>query len=285
MSNRNTRARIARETIQILKQGFYLNNKNEKVFIREYLDYAIKNSIHYKSLMFKQVIFEREKSIKRGDREFKTIFEVNNETTLSAAYRLTTIDKIDNCACLNFASAKNPGGGFLNGSGAQEESLARASGLYSCLQQKKLYYKLNRKHPSALYTDNMIYSPRVPVFRKDNGSFLDKPYLISIITAPAVNARILRKNEPQNIDQIEPVMKSRIEKILSIALIHQIEALILGAWGCGVFKNNPRNVSNYFKEHLIKSKVFRNKFKTIIFAVLDRSKNKETLGAFKEVFA
>jgi len=70
---------------------------------------------------------------------------------------------------LNFASAKNPGGGFLGGGSAQEESLARSSGLFPCINQMQQMYETNRAYRSCLYTDHMIYSPRVPVFRDDEG--------------------------------------------------------------------------------------------------------------------
>ena len=106
--------------------------------------------------------------------------------------------------CLNFASAKNPGGGFLNGSQAQEESLARATGLYPCISQMTQLYEKNRYYGSCLYLNDMIYSPQVPVIRDDNDELLNKIFLISILTAPAVNAGAVRKNaKKQEINKIE----------------------------------------------------------------------------------
>ncbi|HBR75644.1 MAG TPA: TIGR02452 family protein, partial [Cyanobacteria bacterium UBA11159] len=63
----------------------------------------------------------------------KTQFEVRNETTLMGGERIALTQKFKKIGVLNFASAKNPGGGFLRGTQAQEESLARSSALYKSL--------------------------------------------------------------------------------------------------------------------------------------------------------
>ncbi|MEO0601399.1 MAG: TIGR02452 family protein, partial [Myxococcota bacterium] len=80
---------------------------------------------------------------------------------------------------LNFASARNPGGGFINGARAQEEDIARASGLYPCLLQAPVYYDANRETRSLLYTDHLTYSPRVPFVRERNRRLLETPFLAS----------------------------------------------------------------------------------------------------------
>src|SRR4029077_4484905 len=98
-----------------------------------------------------------------------------NGTTLAAARQLHEQYGPERIALLNFASARNPGGGFLSGSQAQEESLARASGLYASLSRMTDYYGANRRSKSALYTDHMVYSPLVPVFRDDDDRLLDEP--------------------------------------------------------------------------------------------------------------
>src|SRR4030095_3387218 len=120
--------------------------------------------------------------------------EVQNETTFAALARL--VGSNGHLAGLNFASAKNPGGGFLNGSLAQEEALACASGLYPCLLQAPEYYERNRANRSALYLDLAIFSPLVPFFRNDAGTLLEKPVLASVSTAPAPNAEAIAHKEP-----------------------------------------------------------------------------------------
>ena len=101
-----------------------------------------------------------------------TRIRVVNSSTLSAAQQLHAAHGPERIALLNFASARNPGGGFLSGSQAQEESLARASGLYASLSRMTDYYGANRRSKSAPYTDHLIYSPRVPVLRDEEDQFV-----------------------------------------------------------------------------------------------------------------
>jgi uncharacterized protein (TIGR02452 family) len=210
-------------------------------------------------------------------------FEVVNETTLSAASRLAQADGNANVLALNFASAKNPGGGFLKGSQAQEESLARASGLYPCIVQMQAMYEANRRLRCCLYTDNMIYSPGVPVLRDDGDQLLEAPYLVSFVTAPAVNAGVVRRRGTEDVARIEDVMRGRIEKVLSLSVIHHHEILVLGAWGCGVFRNDPRDVARWFGDHLTDGGLFSGAFKKVVFAVLDR-RGGAVIRPFQNVF-
>jgi uncharacterized protein (TIGR02452 family) len=185
---------------------------------------------------------------------------------------------------LNFASAKNPGGGFLNGSQAQEEALARASGLYPCLLTAREYYERNRANRSAVYLDLAIFSPQVPFFRDDSGVLLEKPILASVITAPAPNAGAVEQNEPKNVGEIELALKRRTELVLGIAVAHEVKRLVLGAWGCGVFRNDPAIVAKTFSEFLKPPGQFAGAFAEVVFAVYDRSETLATYNAFAQQF-
>ncbi|WP_308017339.1 TIGR02452 family protein, partial [Streptomyces griseus] len=72
-------------------------------------------------------------------------------------------------AVRSFASARNPGGGYLNGAQAQEEALGRAAALHATLLRAPEYYAHHRAERGAFYTDRVIHSPGVPVFRDDRG--------------------------------------------------------------------------------------------------------------------
>ena len=185
---------------------------------------------------------------------------------------------------LNFASAKNLGGGFLNGAQAQEESLARSSGLYASLLKAQQYYNSHRSQKSCLYSDRMIYSPYCPVFRDDNGKLLDKPYFVDFLTSPAPNTGVVKRREPENVDKIESVLEERGSKLLGLFAYNGCENLVLGAWGCGVFQNDPEIVAQMFWKHLSPEGAFYGKFKKIRFSVFDRTKNKRTFKAFERVF-
>jgi uncharacterized protein (TIGR02452 family) len=201
---------------------------------------------------------------------------------LSAAHRLVKRFGPDRVAALNFASAKNPGGGFLNGSQAQEESLARASALYVCLQNQMAYYDANRNSGSPLYTDHMIVSPQVPVFRDEDDRLVEEPWEVTIITSPAPNAGAIANEQPESLQQIESVFRSRVEQVLSAAVVFGQTALVLGAWGCGVFRNDPSLVARLFAEFLLYDGEFASAFEQVTFAVLDRQG--DIIAAFADVF-
>jgi len=281
MPSRSVRARIARETVEILQRGWYDAPNGSRVSVADALADAQARTRLYSPDDYREVFRRRDEWVMRSERPQRTGFRVANCTTLAAARRLICEEGIGDVLCLNFASAKNPGGGFLNGSQAQEESLARATGLYPCLLCCRPMYDTNRQFGSCLYTDHMIYSPRVPVLRDADDTLLAEPYLVSIITAPAVNAGALRLTEH---GQIEPTMLRRTEKVLALAAAHQHEALILGAWGCGVFRNDPANVARWFRNHLCDNPALRGAFRTVLFAVLDSSADERTLRPFVEHF-
>lgn len=130
----------------------------------------------------------------------------------------------------------------------------------------------------------MIYSPLVPVFRNDEDQLIDGHYLISIITSPAVNKGALLMNEPEYAISIETVMLNRIEKLLSVAVVNNQTTLILGAWGCGVFRNSTEDVAAWFAHHLLKNETFKNAFTRVVFAIYDPSEKKKTAEAFKQQF-
>jgi uncharacterized protein (TIGR02452 family) len=280
MSKRSTRALIAQETIEILARGWYKTPDGRTVAIADDAARARDRSRHYSPGDFGEVFRRRDAVRGAIDTQTPTTFRVVNATTLAACRQLLT-EGFDDVACLNFASAKNPGGGFLNGSQAQEESLARASALYPCIAPIRAMYGTNRQAPSCLYSDHMIYSPRVPVFRDDADALLDEPYPVSIITSPAVNVGALAKHEWP---LIESTMLTRIEKVLSVAVAHEHPALVLGAWGCGVFRNDPNDVAGWFRRHLCDNPVFRNAFRKVVFAVFDLTADQHVLKAFAEMF-
>lgn len=211
------------------------------------------------------------------------VIEVTDETTQVAAHRLVRFEGCTDLVLLNFASARNPGGGFINGAKAQEEDLARCSGLYPCLLKQSNYYEINRVYKSLLYTDHIIYAPKVPWFRTSSRGLLDDVFLASVITAPAPNAgQVLRRN-PQARPQIAEVLYRRAGYVLAVARNNGHRSLLLGAWGCGVFQNNPHMVANAFGQWLREPR-FQGCFDRVIFGVYDPSKNQETLKAFQNRF-
>lgn len=267
---------MAKETVEICNAGFYEASNRMRVEIAADLNRALAGTILYSP--------ERRPTARAVEIKRATRFEVENETTFQALRRIAALEP-GHLTCLNFASAKNPGGGFLNGSLAQEEALACASGLYPCLLKAPEYYQRNRANSSSLYLDLVIFSPLVPFFRDDGGALIEKPILASVITAPAPNAGAVAMNEPANLKQIEPTLRRRAEMVLAIASAHQADQLVLGAWGCGVFRNDPSVVARVFADLLKPSGAFAGVFDRVVFAVFDRTENEATYRAFAETFS
>lgn len=280
-NNRDRRAEIAQQTLDIIEQGFYITDLGLKVD----LSVDIKNSIDKTELYSPQRLDTTLDSVDKiiEHRNYTTNIIVDNCTAMEAVTKLQHV--ATRLGCLNFASAKNPGGGFLGGSQAQEESLTRASTLYPTLMKYfSEMYEYNRAGDTYLYSDYMIYSPDVVFFRDDHNQFLEQPYTIDIITSPAVNIGAMLKNKPEELDLAEETMLSRMDKILAVFVEKGVTNLILGAWGCGVFKNDPNNIAHYFSHYLQKEGKYSKSFENIFFAVYHRSKNLENISAFSKVF-
>jgi uncharacterized protein (TIGR02452 family) len=199
---------------------------------------------------------------------------VTNESSLTATRRLG-----GDIACLVFASARNPGGGSLNGAQAQEESLARASALYPCLRAAEGFCTHHRAHPELTYSDRVIYSPAVPVFRDDHGGLLPGPYPVSFLTAAAPNHAAIARTQAQHLTDLPAILGRRAARILLVAAAHGHRRLVLGAWGCGVFGNDPATVAVAFATAIRESPWFDE----IVFAILDRQPATPTYTAFTRV--
>ncbi len=163
---------------------------------------------------------------------------------------------------------------------AQEESLCRASALYECINGNAMY-RHHAPMPGGFYSNYAIYSPAVPVFKDDDGQPLDEPYLCAFVTSPAVNTGVYRKEHTSGRrDVVRDEMADRIEKVLTIMAGHGHDAAVLGAWGCGVFKNDPEVIAELFANALRTR--FAGVFAKVVFAVL--SSDGETIRPFEERF-
>ncbi|MEU8659580.1 TIGR02452 family protein [Actinoplanes philippinensis] len=192
------------------------------------------------------------------------VVEVTGESSLDASRRLAA--ERDGVACLNFASARNPGGGFLNGAQAQEESIARASAIYPSLRAAGDFYAFHRADRGLLYTDRVIWSPGVPVFRDDRGRLLARPYLVSFLTSAAPNRAMIVRDQPGLLPEVSGALARRAARVLRVAAAHGCRELVLGAWGCGVFGNDPAEVAAVFAAALRDAPWFDR----VVFAILDR---------------
>ncbi|MBQ1088479.1 TIGR02452 family protein [Streptomyces sp. B93] len=212
-----------------------------------------------------------------------TSFEVTGESSLAAARRMLWADP-GRVAVLNFASARNPGGGYLNGAQAQEEALCRASALHTCQLRAREFYDHHRAHRDAFYTDRVIHSPGVPVFRDDDGRLLGQPYRVGFLTAAAPNAGVVLSRTPDRAPELPTALARRAERVLETAAHHGYRRLVLGAWGCGVFRNDPAQVAGAFRTLLGPGGRFAGTFAQVVFGILDRTPGSRVRAAFEQAF-
>ncbi len=214
--------------------------------------------------------------------EATTVITVTGESSLAAALRMYDTDP-EPVAVLNFASARNPGGHYLAGARTQEEALCRASALYTTLLAVPQYYEHHRRTPDHFYSDRVILSPAVPVFRDDTGALLDSPYTVGFLTCPAPRTNVIMQELASEAHRIPAVLATRAERILETAVGYR--RLVLGAWGCGAYGNDPGMVAGAFHALLADGGRFNGHFDEITFAILDRTCGETILTTFRTVFA
>lgn len=211
---------------------------------------------------------------------------------------LKAIDMGPNAAVLNMASKSMPGGGVRNGSRAQEEDLCRRSNLVKSLYKfhsdlGRSYFKYidfdKGSYPINLYGG--IYSSKISIYRHP-GTYekYDTPAITNVITVPGVLNPAIDPNTGLMENRFVRIARGKIRAILRIALIHGHRKLVLGALGCGAYKNPPKHIATLFKE-VLEEFEFKNAFEEICFAILEddnsrRAHNPEgNYKPFCEVFS
>jgi uncharacterized protein (TIGR02452 family) len=263
---RDVAATLGRSAVQAARQGHYLTEAGRRVDWRN----AVETACATKVSIAPHAELPRREHVAYPE----TRVQVSNETTLGAALRL--VESGLKPLALNFANGITPGGGFLGGARAQEETLCRSSALYHTLVEDPMY-EAHRQRPRPDATDWAIYSPDVPVFRKDDGSVLEDYWLLSFLTCAAPYAPTIGQPEAGDL------LQKRIHRILAIAQSHCYAALVLGAWGCGAFANDPQRTAVDFRQALETD--FMGAFSDIVFAITDWSPERRFLGPFRSVFS
>lgn len=231
---------------------------------------------------------ERYKEI--SSKGYDTKVHVVKGTTVGEGVRIRKKHPDEKIAILNFASAKHPGGMVLKGSVAQEECICRCSSLYPVLSDEKFkkgYYNFHKFSHNKLYTSKLIYSPDVIFIKDDSKKYakLKEPIAMDVITCAAPNLRgidgkvdrvLLRENN------MPEIYYDRIKHIFNAAYIKGVDHLVLGAFGCGVFKNSPNDIARAFHEV---QDLFHGCFKSITYAIYcGTDKSSVNFDVFKTEF-
>ena len=217
---------------------------------------------------------------------FKTSIVYANQPAQMAALQLSA-EKGTKVGILNFANSTHPGGGAFYGASGQEESLIRTTTLFSSLSQVidptiDLAQQLTQTYPAINYNEitnsileklnGILISQDVSLFRiffKGTYQNLEKPRMITILTSAAPN---LNKPKPENYEEI---IRQRVYSQLAGFSLKKIDSIILGAWGCGAFRNDPSYIASVYKSLL--ENEFKGMFKNVVFAI----PNAELLKTFQ----
>ncbi len=195
----------------------------------------------------------------------------------------------------NFASASSPGGGVVNGANAQEECLCRCSGLFFSLNTPAMwdgFYQPHRDAHDSIHNDDVIYTRGVTVFKTDTAApqLMPEPdwFDVDVITCAAPNLREQPSNRYNTGDGKKKIVmkdsellalhEKRLRRILEVALSEGCDTIILGAFGCGAFMNNPQVVA-LANRNIIKDYLYA--FKNIEYAVYCSPKDDSNFKAFE----
>jgi uncharacterized protein (TIGR02452 family) len=253
---------VINDTIDACDDCFYTNEKNKGVEIKyDDMMYPVKNTIKISSLIVPKILLDKPCKIK-----------IINDDSLNVGLLLK--DEGFNPVVLNMASMIRPGGGYMTGARAQEESLFRRTNLYKCLDDK--LYPINIGQ--ALYTPNAI------VIKDSKHKYYDDYKKMSFIACPAY-----RLKSPSDFDDfIKNTTANKIRLMLDIGLKYGHDSIVLGAFGCGAYHNPVISIAELFKKIIYEEK-YNYCYKKIVFAIIDdgnaKSNNSEgNFSPFSKVF-
>lgn len=266
---------IFKETLQIANDGKYAVNGKNVMLTHSLSD--LEQAIFFSEKDVKKNICEQLKCHRETGVDEMQIM-VTNKDTFSAALDMSRKSSLGEIAVLNFANPVNPGGGVKYGAMAQEEDLCRKSTLYVSLKSESVseFYQFHKKECDCFSSHSIIVSPNVEVFRSYNNDLLPYTFSVAVISCAAPIFDGIKKKS-YSYDEYTSLLYERIMGILSICEKMGYTKLVLGAWGCGSFSNDPKLMARLFYKALCQ---FNGSFKEIEFAVFGGAKN---FDSFHEV--
>lgn len=274
------------ENAEVFKDTERMCKNNDK--LKEMIEKSVRNQ---KLILEKDTIEKIDKKV--YSEPAKIVVSKKRSFEAASAYK-------DYNVCVhNFASATNPGGGVVHGSSAQEECLCRCSDLYFCLNTQKMwdgFYKPHRAEQNPIHNDDIIYTPDVVVFKTDTARpelmVEEDWYRVNVVTCAAPNLRERPQNRYNPGDGNKKVKikdkdllllhEKRLRRIFDVALTEGNQAIVLGAFGCGAFSNNPIIVARAARTV---TEEYRHAFKAIHFAIYCSSRDTENYNIFQRTFS
>jgi len=213
-----------------------------------------------------------------------TQIHVVNEDSVTEGLRLKR-EFGYNVAVVNFANEDTPGGGVVNGARAQEEALCRTTGLYYSIDPRLNTHLVFPNGRYKIPEFGSIFSPSVPVLRRPEGDRFQ--WMDGVETLPFISSAAYHPgNRPQDPLTAEAGMKQKIRMQIATAMHHGCDAIVLGAFGCGAFRNLPEDVARWTREVLMED-FCRGAFRHISFAVYvapGSARDQNNLQVFQQVF-
>ena len=266
------RVRILRETMKAAEDGYYFVDEKE-----------VKLPVSFEQI--KEVnLYTPEQVAQLLERDMpgtKPIrITLRNQDTLEAAFELHQRRKENEkpVLVLNFANPHRPGGGIRSKPGTQEEHLCVKTTVLCSLETEEAwpFYQTNLDCGTQAQTDTILFSPNTMVIRNPDLSLREDPFPVAVMT---VSAPIASRMEESELPNLENILNRRIHGMLRAAAAEGYSRLVLGAWGCGNFGNDPELVAKLFRGAL------QGDFEEVAMAVFDNSEDQYRYSCFAKYFA
>lgn len=245
---RQKNIRNLEDTLTVLKKGSY-DKDGQRVSLLLTPD------------QMKQIQVYLPKDIKQIKTDVKAVSYVEQDASTGCMFGCRNVDALDlafelrqelsasekdKVLVLNLASATTPGGSTRKGASAQEEALCRRSSLLLSLESEeaKKYYEYNQALKTRMGSDAVMITPAVEVIKDQAEHLLNQTYTVSVMTCAAPMVRLGLEGMSQK--EYEELLRRRIEGMLLCAAVNGYRHLVLGAFGCGVYGNDAKLVSDLF---------------------------------------
>ncbi len=265
------RVKILRETMKAAEDGCYFVEEKEVK-----LPVSFEQIKEVKLYTPEQVVQLSEQDMP-GNEPIR--ITLRNQDTLEAAFELNQRRKETEkpVLILNFANPHRPGGGIRSRPGTQEEHLCVKTTVLCSLETEEAwpFYQTNQDCGTQAQTDTILFSPNTMVIRNPDLSLREDPFPVAVMT---VSAPIASRMEESELPNLENILKGRIYGMLCAAAADGYTRLVLGAWGCGNFGNDPELVARLFRDNLTGN------FEEVTMAVFDNSEDQYRYSCFAKYF-
>lgn len=266
------RVRILRETMKAAEDGYYFVEEKE-VKLPVSFEQIKKTTLYYA-----EQIAQLPGRAVSGTEPAR--IALRNQDTLEAAFELHQHRRENEkpVLILNFANPHRPGGGIRSRPGTQEEHLCVKTTVLCSLETEEAwpFYQTNLDCGTQAQTDTILFSPNTMVIRNPDLSLREDPFLVAVMT---VSAPIASRMEDSELPDLESILNRRIHGMLRTAAAEGYSRVVLGAWGCGNFGNDPELVAKLFHEAL------QGDFEEVAMAVFDNSEDQYRYSCFEKYFA